>query len=368
MSITLRTVAEKARVSVSTASRALNGSPLISAETRALVDRVAVEVGYRPNRAAVALKSRRSHLIGLVLNNLVNQSFHTIADVVQRKLAGEGYQLILSTTDADPATEQSLLLTLADHGVDGVVIIGSGQSAPITNEFLAQGIAVVNVIRSARDSMAPTVLAADRDGAYEAVEHLVSLGHRRIGYVGGPETTDSGRERHTGYADALTRRGLPYDEALVERGPFTEEFGAIAARRLLDRDTGMTALFAANHEAVFGVLPVLAAERIRVPQELALVCFEDMPLLQMWHPPVTVVDNGAAQLAELAIDLLLGQIRATAEHGADPDRVRRLTRTYRVGAQLVVRGSTVPAPVAPSHRRTTSSAPRASAPSRRTAS
>ncbi|MCS5735813.1 LacI family DNA-binding transcriptional regulator [Herbiconiux daphne] len=342
MSVTLRTVAERANVSLSTASRALSGSPLISEGTRAVVDQAASDLGYRPNRAASALRSKRSHLIGLVLNNLVNQSFHTIADVIQRRLRSEGYQLILSTTDADPRTEESLLLTLADHGVDGVIIIGSGQSAATTNDFLHRGMAVVNVIRSSHDSLAPTVLAADRDGAYEATEHLASLGHRRIGYIGGIESADSGRARHSGYEDALARHGIPYDESLVLRGPFTQDFGALAATELLARSTGMTALFAANHEAVFGILPVLMQHGMRIPDQLSLVCFEDMPLLQMWHPAVTVIDNGATQLAELSVDLLLSQIRAIVSEGVTPERLRRLTRTYRVGSQLVARASTAP--------------------------
>ncbi|NHI17715.1 LacI family DNA-binding transcriptional regulator [Microbacterium excoecariae] len=338
MSITLRAVAQDAGVSISTASRALNGSPLISHETRTLVEGSAQKLGYRPNRAASALRSKRSRLIGLVMNNLVNHSFHTIAEVTQRKAASEGYQVILSTTGGDPAAEQDLLRTLSDHGVDGTLIIGSGQNAATTNGFLADGMAVVNVIRSSRDSLAPTVLAADRDGAFEATRHLAGLGHRRIGYIGGEPTSDSGRERHAGYSEALEAEGLAYDPDLVIRGPFTQDFGADAARELLARRTGMTALFAANHEAVFGVLPVLAAEQVRIPDDLALACFEDMPLLQMWHPPVTVVDNGASEIAELAVDLLLNQIGAPT----DPENLRRLARTYRVGARLIERASTAP--------------------------
>ena len=340
MAVTLSAIAREANVSVSTASRALNASPLISAETRELVERVADRLGYRPHRAASALRSRRSRLVGLVLNNLVNQSFHTIAEVAQRKLTTEGYQLILATSDADPAVEEDLLLTLADHDVDGILVIGSGQAAATTNGFLQRGVAVVNVIRSSRDSLAPTVLAGDRDGAYEATEDLIRLGHRRIGYIGGLETSDSGRERFGGYSDALARHGVPFDDALVERGPFTQQFGADAVEQLLSRRTGMTALFAANHEAVFGILPGLVAHGVDMPGELSLVCFEDMPLLQMWRPPVSVVDNGAVQLAELAVDLLLSQIRAFAAAVPSSEQLARLTRTYRVGAQLVPRQTT----------------------------
>lgn len=339
MAITLKDVADTAGVSTSTASRALRGSPLITPETRTAVQSAAASLGYRLNRAASTLRAGRSQLVGLVLNNLVNASFHTIAEIVQKRLADEGYQLILGTTDADPAVERRLLETLGDHGVDGVIVIGTGQNAAVTNRFLEDGMSVVNLIRSSRDSAAPTVLAADRDGAFAAVDHLLSLGHRRIGYIGGPTTTDSGRERLGGYTDALAAAGVAVDPSLVVQGPFTPDFGAAAVTTLLDRDTGMTALFAANHESVFGALPVLVSRGVGVPDDLSLICYEDIPWLQMWRPPITVVDNGASELAELAVSLLLQQIKHDQAAPAD-----RTGRTYRVGAQLIHRASCAPLP------------------------
>jgi LacI family transcriptional regulator len=339
MAVTLRDVAVAANVSVSTASRALKGSPQISSETRAVVEKAAAAMSYRPNKAASALRSNRSQLVGLVLNNLVNASFHTIAEVVQRRLADEGYQLILGTTDADPHKERALLQTLADHGVDGVIVIGSGQNASTTNAMLTEGIAVVNAIRSSKDSASPTVLAGDRGGAFEATEYLISRGHRKIGFIGAPETTDSGRERIAGYRDALERNGLTFDPAFIVQGPFNQQFGAEAARRLLDESPGMTALFAANHEAVFGILPTLVARGIRIPDDLSLVCYEDMNLLQMWQPPISTVDNGAHQLADLSVDLLLRQIRTRSNPKASSEADEGNSRTYRVGARLIKRES-----------------------------
>jgi len=340
--ITLKDVAAAADVSLSTASRALSGSPHISAETRTLIDATAERLGYRRNRAASALRSKRSQLVGLVLNNLVNVSFHTVAEVVQKRLAEDGYQLILGTTDADPAVEKRLLETLADHGVDGVVVIGTGQNASVTNRFMRDGMAVVNLIRSSKDSAAPTVLAGDRDGAFDATEFLLSQGHTAIGYIGGFETADSGRDRYSGYLSALNRAGIPVDDRLVIKGPFTQDFGAQAVATLLERAPHMTALFAANHEAVFGVLPGLVSRGIRIPEDLSLICYEDIPWLEMWRPGITVVDNGARQLAELAVDLLMQQIKSTEAAGADGLPADRLNRTYRVGAQLIHRASSRP--------------------------
>lgn len=335
---TMRDVAERAGVSLSTASRALRGSPLISPETRTRVEEAAKTLGYRLNHAARTLRTRESHLVGLVLNNLVNVSFHTIAEVVGRKLAQEGYQLILGTTGADPQVEKKLLLTLADHGADGVILIGSGQNAATTNQLRENGMAVVNVIRSSRDSSSPTVLAGDRDGALEATAYLLGLGHRHIGYIGPLETADSGRERLRGYLEALEQHGLARDDRLIVQGPFSQDFGAAAVDVLLERAPEITALFAANHEAVFGVLPALVSRGIAVPDDLSLLCYEDMPLLQMWQPPITVVDNGAAHMAELAVNLLLDQMAGQAPVQPNP-------RSYRVGARLLVRGSCTP-PVA----------------------
>lgn len=330
MAVTLVDVAVAAGVSRSTASRALSGSPLISPQTRAAVEAAARSLGYRPNRAASALRSNRSHLLGLVMNNLINASFHTIAEVVHKRASAAGFQVLLCITDADPVRENDVLAMLGEHGVDGTIVIGSGRSAPASNALLAQGRAVVNLIRSVRDSRASTVLADDVEGARDATAHLLALGHRRIGYIGGTAEATSGRERFAGYRSALADAGIAVDDAIVRKGPFTTEFGAEAVNSLLDSGEAITALYAANHEAVFGILPTLVSRGVSVPDELSLICHEDMPWLALWQPAITVVDNGAAQLANLAMDLLFQQINESAA----PDG-----RTYRIGARLVERAS-----------------------------
>jgi LacI family transcriptional regulator len=333
MTITLQDVADAAGVSRSTASRALSGSTSISAQTRRTVEQTATELGYRVNHVARALRSKNSHLIGLMMNNLINVSFHTIAEVVQRRAQDQGYQVILTITGGDPARERQLLTTLGDHKVDGILLIGSGQNAGMTNQLLTGGTGVVNVIRTPAESAAPSVLAADRDGAFAATTHLAVLGHRRIGFIGGPPGTNSGDERYAGCCAALAEHGIDLDPRLVERGPFEPQFGSAAVQRLLKRQPRATALFAANHEATFGVLPALVTHRTRIPEDLSLICYEDMPWLQSWHPPITVVDNGAAEMGSLAMDLLLRQI------AAPPSDPLARGRTYRVGAALIERSS-----------------------------
>ena len=336
MGITLQDVADAAGVSRSTASRALAGSTLISPETRAAVTATAGQLGYRVNRVASALRSRQTRLIGLVLNNLINASFHTIAEVVQHRAYDKGYQVILMISGADPKREHQLLSTLADHHVDGLIVIGTGQNVGQLNRMITDGTPIVTAIRGPAGSFAPAVLAADRDGAHEATRHLIGLTHRRIAFIGGPERTNSGAERYAGYVSALGEAGIDVDPALVARGQFDPGFGSRAAAQLLDTDA--TALFVANHEAVFGALPAIVARGVRVPEELSLVCYEDIPWLRTWAPPITVVDNGPRQLADLAMDLLLGQLERPAPAAA----ANGAARNYRVGAALIERRSTAP--------------------------
>lgn len=333
MTVTLQEVADAAGVSRSTASRALSGSTLISADTRRLVEACAARLGYRVNRMARALRSNNSHLIGLVLNNLINASFHTIAGVVQRRAHRAGYQVILAITDADPRRENDLLETLGDHRVDGIILIGTGKNASRTNQLLRDGTAIVNVIRAPTEGAAPAVLAADQDGARDAVRYLLDLGHRRIAYVGGPAGTNSGDERYAGYLGALHERRVALDESLVARGPFHPDFGAEAIDAILDRCRDTSAVFVANHEAAFGVLPVLVRRHIRIPEDISLICYEDMPWLAFWQPAITVVDNSAQEMANLAMDLLLQQMTGVTDSNG------RRGRTYRVGAALIERGS-----------------------------
>ncbi|KPI15581.1 transcriptional regulator, LacI family [Actinobacteria bacterium OK074] len=339
MAVTLDEVAEAAGVSKSTASRVLSGSSRVSAQTRRAVQSAAERLGYRPNRIASGLRTRRSNLVGLVITNLVNASFHVITEVLQQRLDERGYQVLLCVTDADPARERRYLDMLLDQRVDGLVIVGTGENTAMVREAGAAGIPVVNLMRSPADVPGDSVMAADREGAELAVQHLLDLGHRRIAFIGGPPEVDSGRDRYAGFAAALSAAGLAPDPELCVRGPFTMPFGAESAHRLMAAAQPPTALYSANHEATFGTLGALVQLGVRVPEQLSLVCHEEAPWFPYWHPPITVVDNGAGDLGELAAEQLLRRMEGRAENGGsgtgDPGRV------IRVGSRLVVRESTV---------------------------
>lgn len=329
---TLVEVAALAGVSRSTASRVLSGHEAVSPDARDRVKKAAATLGYRVNRAARGLRTRRTMLVGLVLNNLVNATFHVVAEVLQRHLAQHGYRVILCVTGADVATEADYLDTIAEQEADGIVIIGTGHNTARLQTLANSGTAIVSLIRAAEEAPGDHVLAADTAGGQLATRHLIELGHTRIGYIGGRLDANSGRERLAGYTTALLEAGIAPADELIRQGPFREEFGQEAITHLLELPQRPTAIYVANHEASLRVLPTLRDLGIKVPDDLSVVCHEEAPWFRYWAPAITFIDNGATQLAELAADRLLTAMTET-EPNADG-------HTYRVDARLVLRQST----------------------------
>jgi LacI family transcriptional regulator len=334
MSVTLKDVALAARVSISTASRALGGSGLTSERTQQRLTRIARELGYRPNPIARGLKTGQSRLVGLLVHNLTNASFQVMAEVVQTRLKALGYQMLLCIAGDDPQQESDTLTTLADHRVDGLIVVPTGKNgARLT--ALASDIPIVCLVRRDDATDLETVLADDPQGAYVGTRYLIELGHRRIGIIVGRPDTTSGRERLSGYVRALREASIAVDDTLIHAGHFEPETGATACRKLLDLAEPPSAIFVANHEATLGALRVIAERGLTIPDDLSLLCYEDTPWFEWHRPAISIVDNGARDLANLAVDRLLQRIDAKG-NGSDG------VREYRVGARLVKRDSCRP--------------------------
>ena len=335
MTATLNSVAAAAGVSTSTASRALSGHPAVLPSTRARVEAAAVALRYQPNRMASALRTRRSGLIGLVVNNLRTATFHTIAETLQAWAAEQQYEVLVCTTGGDPAREAAFLQTMRQHRFDGVVVAGTGANTELVNTLVQEGQAVVTMNREVPGSLAPSVMSAYETAARVATGHLLQLGHVRIGAIEGPPEITSGRLHHAGFAGALADAGVPLLTELVFRGPFTPDFGRQAATELMGLADPPTALLISNHEASFGALPVVGGGPLKVPEQLSVVCTEDEPFYAWWSPPLTTVDNRAELLARRAAELLLEQL--TGMVGDYP-----VQRAELVAPELVERGSTAP--------------------------
>jgi LacI family transcriptional regulator len=334
MAVTLRDVAQAAEVSIATASRALAGSSLINEDTQKHVVSVAASIGYRINTAARALKTRKSRLVGLTVHNLENASFRVLASVVQTRMQALGYQVILSISADDAAQESEILRTLVDHGVDGVIAVPTGVNATQLLAMEAADIPVICAVRRVEGTSLEAVLAADMDGAYAGTRHLLALGHRRIGLIVGMAESTSGKERLAGYTRAMQEAGLRVDAKLVHRGRYVPETGVNGANALLSLAEPPTALFVANHESSVGVLRVVSERGIVIPSDLSLLFYEDSPWFEWQRPSISVVDSGAADMANLAVDRLMQRLAGAPNGG----------REYRIGSRLLERASCIAHP------------------------
>lgn len=328
----LREVARLSGVSVSTASRALSGSPLVSATTRALVESVAAAIGYRPNASARALRTGGSRLVGLVVTNLVNTSFRVIAELLQQQLSAAGHHLVLCITGGDPEQEQEALRTLMELDASGVVAVGSNSGA--FAEVRTRGIPVIHLGRRPSAPVGDCVLGDERGGARLAVELLLAQGHRRIAIICGPSSVTSGRERLQGYRRAMAAAGRSVPDELVVSGTFAAETGRAAVDLLLSlpRTRRPTGLLVANHESAYGALPRLRELSLSVPADLSVICYEDAPMMAGWWPAVTVVDNRPDEMAQLVGTLLLRRIGNGAADAGKPT-------VHRISTRLIERDS-----------------------------
>jgi LacI family transcriptional regulator len=333
--VTLRDVADRAGVHPSTASRAINAHTrtLVDDQTVARVLAAAEELGYQPDSLARALKTNRTHTVGMVLPDLTNPLFPPIVRGIEDGLGQADYTVILANTDNDPAKERKVLNALLARRVDGLILATTLRDPSQTiRELIDGGLPTVLVNRTVDDPAVPSVLADDRNGIRLAVDHLVELGHTRIGHVAGPQQTSTGRLRHDSFIASMERAGLPVDPDRIEVAEwFREEQGADACRTLLDRCPDTTAIVAGNDLIAIGCYDVAQERGLEVGADLSVVGYNDMLFADKLCPPLTTVHVPHYQLGMRAAHLILDLIN---DADVDPSGVQLAPAT------LVVRAST----------------------------
>lgn len=273
----IQDVARHARVSIATVSRVLNGTAYVEAEVAARVRAAVEELQYQPSRAARTLRGNHSTIIGLLITDIQNPFFTSLVRGVEDITQRNGYSLILCNSDEDPNKERQYVEVLCAERVAGAIVVPTRENLRTFKPFQERHIPVVAVDRRVKDSEIDVVLTDNIRGAREATAHLIANGYRRIGMISGPAVTTSGRERLEGYRQALLEAGLPYDPALVRSGSFKEKSGQELTRELLDLETPIDALFGANNLMTVGALTVINERNLRIPEDIALVGFDEMP-------------------------------------------------------------------------------------------
>ena len=313
---TLEEVAALAGVSRATVSRVVNGSPRVSAEARSLVQRAVAQLGYVPNRAARSLVTRRTDSIALVMSEPEDRVFSDpffarIVRGVSAELAATEVQLVLVMARS-PAQEERLERYVAGGHVDGVLLASLHGDDPLPRKLEEAGVPVVLVGRPATATRASYVDADNRGGAAVAVQHLLARGRRRIATITGPLDMAPGLDRLDGYRDALRAAGARATRRLVEEGDFTEESGQRAMRALLERAADMDAVFAANDLMAAGALDALRAAGRRVPEDVAVVGFDDSVVSRWSEPRLTSVAQPVEEMGRQITRLLLARIAGEA--------------------------------------------------------
>jgi len=306
---TIRDVARRARVSVATAARALGGYGYVSEHTRARVRRAASALEYHPNAVARSMIKGRTHTLGVVVSDSANPFFASVVRGIEDVVGRQGYGTLLCNADEDPGKEAMYLRMLREKRVDGLIVSSTGGPADLLRSILRQGTPVVLIDRRLPGVTTDAVVVDNRAGSRAAVEHLIGLGHRRVGILSGPRRLYTGAERLEGYRRALRAAGIPLDETLILEGDFKADSGYELVSRFVRMPRRPSALFVANNLMTIGALLRLKEMGVRIPQEMPVVAFDDMPWAPILTPPLTAVAQPSYDLGAAAAGLLLRRLR-----------------------------------------------------------
>ena len=306
---TIQDIARRAGVSAAVISHVVNNHPgHVSAETRRRVREVIARLGYRPLGVAKSLRRRESRALGLVISDTTSALFAPVARGVEAVAAREGYQVLLVNAET-VAAEREAVAALAAHPVDGLIFMST--SARQNGRHLAEtgGIPVVTINRYGGPAGLLRILWDDRAGAESAVQHLMDLGHRRIGFIAGPRGRLSATRRLQGYAAAHRAARVALDRRLVAAADYSVEAGLEGAARLLQLASRPTAILASNDTMAMGALRGILAAGLRCPEDVAVVGMGDPPFMAFAAPPLTTVALPVEEAGRRAAERLLARIR-----------------------------------------------------------
>lgn len=311
---TIRDVAKHAGVAPITVSRVLNNSGYVSPKTRAKVEAAAQELRYVPNMLARSLRSNETKTLALVLSDITNPFWTTVARGVEDAANHHGYHVIFCNTDENAAKQEEYLTVLLQRRIDGVLLVPARSEAADVRLLLQQEVPTVVLDRRMPGADVDVVRGTSVKGSHRLIEYLLEMGHRRIAVLTGPEAVSTSDERIEGYRQALTEAGIPYDGRLILRGDFSVEGGAAAAEGFLQLDPRPTAIFATNNFLAIGALRALRAAGISVPADVSLVAFDDLPeyVVDRW---ITVMAQPAYEMGKTATELLLRRINGVEKAG-----------------------------------------------------
>lgn len=323
----IKDVAAEAGVSVATVSRVLNSHPSVSPDAKARVLAAVDALGYRPNAVARSLRTDQTRTLGLIISDVLNPYFTALARSVEEEARALGYSVIIGNADERPELQDHHIRTLLDRRIDGLLVSPTDGGSPQILDAARGGTPMVFVDRWIPGVDVPVVRADGCPAVRDLVAHLHRLGYRRLAIIAGPAATTTGSERVEAFRDALGELGLPLPDAYIGQGDFQADSGRRATERFLALPEPPDVIFAADNLMALGALDAIRARGLRVPQDIALAAFDDIPWFVHTDPPVTAIAQPTGDLGRAAVRALVDVIE-----GRPPQSVT-------LSARLVVRRS-----------------------------
>ena len=326
-SVTIKDVAGRAGVSTATASRVLSGHPSTSPAARTAVELAVAELGFRPNAQARSLRKTTTQTIGLLLPDIRNPFFADLAHAVEQRARDFGYLTLFGNANESMEQQERYFDVMLSQRVDGLIAAPQGDRAGLAG-ILGSGLPTVFVDRIIEGAGVPSISPDNRTGIRAAVAHLTGLGHRRIGYIAGPQSTSTGRERLQAYQEAVSGSSADGASELVYMGDFQAASGAAGAHALLDLPDAPTALLAADSLMSIGAIGVCNERGISIGSGVAFVGYDDIEAFTLLNPALTVIAHDVDAMGRGAVEMLVDVI------AGEPAQSRVLP------SRLIVRGST----------------------------
>jgi DNA-binding LacI/PurR family transcriptional regulator len=329
--VSIKDIARAASVSHPTVSRALRNSPLVNRETAERIQSIAAVMGYRPNKIARSLVTKRTYTIGVVVTSIADPFIGEVVSGIEAVANEHGYSVVLSNSNADPDLEVKVVHSFQERRVDAVIVTASRVGALYLDLLSRLKIPIV-LINNQHEDDADFIYSVRIDNltaSQAAMRHLIYLGHRRIGYIGDVAGFQSDTERHVGYRAALAAVNLPYLKELVSHGDGKPEGGRDAMERLLDLDRQPTAVFCYNDMSALGAMRAIHARGLIVPDDISIIGFDDLFLASYANPLLTTIRQPMRQMGRLAMETVLKIISGD-----------RSTTNIKVQGELIIRDST----------------------------
>lgn len=308
MGVTIKDIAARAQVSYSTVSRALAGHPDINHQTRERIKKYASELGYTPNALAKGLVTKSTKTLGLVLPDIANPFFTSVAQGIEDAAHRHGYQVFLCNTNWEQEREAAYLKRLYGNRVDGIVIAPASDVIEHIMDMNSK-VPVVFAAYKPKDYVCSYVVTDNFKSAFIAVEYLIKLGHRRIAYIGGKKDDSTNIERFNGYVHALNEHGLEVCSDYVLNGHYTESSGYALTQKLLLSSNLPTAVLAGNDMIALGVLQAIDEFGLMVPKDISVIGIDDIAYAALQRIELTTIHQSKSQIGEMCVEILISMIQ-----------------------------------------------------------